>query len=362
MARLGLGPFWRTAFANDLDPGKTAAYARAFGDEALTTGDVWKIDAADLPGHADLAWASFPCQDLSLAGARAGLDAPRSGAFWGFWRLITALAADGRAPRVMVLENVTGLLTSHGGRDFTALSAVLAGAGYAFGALELDAAHFVPQSRPRVFIVASRASPPAALRSAGSSAPFHTAAVCAAHARLTGESAQRWVWWRLPAPPLRNTALADILDAHAARWHTPEQTAALLAMMTPRQRDKVEAARADGALHVGALFRRVRAERNGRAQRAEVRFDGIAGCLRTPAGGSSRQMLLFVEGPRTRSRLMTARESARLMGLPDDYPLPTSESQALKLVGDGVAPPVVRWLSAHLLEPLARAPAPRTRA
>ena len=95
-------------------------------------------------------------------------------------------------------------------------------------------------------------------------------------------------------------------------------------------------------------------------QRAEVRFDGIAGCLRTPAGGSSRQTLLFVDGAHIRSRLLTAREGARLMGLPDDYPLPSSQSQGLHLVGDGVAAPVVRWLSAHLLEPLARA-APRAK-
>lgn len=359
MARLGLGPFWRTAFANDLDPNKTAAYARAFGDAALVTADVWSLDPAQLPGRADLAWASFPCQDLSLAGARAGLDAPRSGAFWGFWRLITALAADKRAPRTMVLENVTGLLTSHGGRDFTTLAGVLADAGYAFGALEIDAAHFVPQSRPRVFVVATHGAPPAAMRTRGPVAPFHSDGVRAAHARLSGEVAARWIWWRLPAPPLRNTALVDLIDADAANWRTPEQTDALLAMMSARQREKVEAARASGGPQVGAVFRRVRVEDGAKVQRAEVRFDGIAGCLRTPAGGSSRQMLLFVEGPRTRSRLMTAREGARLMGLPDDYPLPQSESQALKLVGDGVAAPVVRWLSAHLLEPLTRTAGPR---
>ncbi len=355
MARLGLGDFWRVTFANDLDPDKTAAYARAFGDADLRTGDVWSVETDDLPGHADLAWASFPCQDLSLAGARAGLDAPRSGAFWGFWRLIQELARESRAPRLLVLENVAGLLTSRGGMDFSALATVLADAGYTFGALEIDAAHFVPQSRPRVFVVATKDSAPAPLRTAGPSAPFHGDGVRAAHARLEPRVAARWVWWRLPAPPLRNASLADIIEeAPAACWHSPEKTQRLLDMMSPRQRAKVVAEQARAAPAVGALFRRVRTEAGVKQQRAEVRFDGLAGCLRTPAGGSSRQTLLFVDGSRIRSRLMTAREGARLMGLPDDYPLPSSQSRGLHLVGDGVAAPVVRWLSAHLLEPLAR--------
>ena len=74
----------------------------------------------------------------------------------------------------MVVENVVGLLTSHGGADFTALCRALAEQGYRFGALEIDAARFVPQSRPRVFVIATRTPPAAGL--CGDS-PFHTRAV-----------------------------------------------------------------------------------------------------------------------------------------------------------------------------------------
>ncbi|MDX2233012.1 MAG: DNA cytosine methyltransferase [Hyphomonadaceae bacterium] len=360
MARIGLGDAWRVTFANDVDPSKTAAYAAAFGDAHLRRGDIWSLETRELPGRADLAWASFPCQDLSLAGARGGLDATRSGAFWGFWRLMEALAAEGRAPRILALENVTGLLTSRGGRDFTTLAGVLAHAGYTVGALQVDAAHFVPQSRPRVFVIAVRGAAPAALRAPGPSLPFHTDSIMIAHARLDARTAAHWAWWKLPMPPLRNADLVDLLDDPAtSEWHPPDHTAALVAMMSPRQREKLATVQASGTHAVGALFRRVRMEDGVKVQRAEARFDGVAGCLRTPAGGSSRQTLLFVEGDRLRSRLMTAREGARLMGLPDDYPLPASQSRGLHLVGDGVAAPVVRWLSAHLLEPLARAaPAP----
>ena len=89
-------------------------------------------------------------------------------------------------------------------------------------------------------------------------------------------------------------------------------------------------------------------------QRAEARFDEIAGCLRTPAGGSSRQIVLIVEGRSLRSRLMSARETARLMGLPEDYMLPGSYADAYHLTGDGVVVPAVRHLAQHVLEPALR--------
>lgn len=359
MARLGLGPRWRVVFANDFDPGKAAAYRRAWADEVMREGDVAALTPADLPGEAALAWASFPCQDLSLAGARGGLAAPRSGAFWGFWKAIEGLAAEGRAPRTLVLENVTGLLTSHGGADFDALAGALAGGGYSFGALEVDAVHFTPQSRPRIFVIATRGPAPKALRANEASAPFHTDGIRAAAARLPEAVAAKWVWWRLAQPALRNTRLADVLENDdGVRWNSDALTGELIAMMSPLQRAKLAAEQARRTPVVGALFRRVRVEHGAKVQRAEVRFDGIAGCLRTPTGGSSRQTLMFVDGERVRSRLLTAREGARLMGIPDDYPLPDTESKGLHLVGDGVAVPVVRWLSEHLLEPLASNAAP----
>jgi DNA (cytosine-5)-methyltransferase 1 len=87
-------------------------------------------------------------------------------------------------------------------------------------------------------------------------------------------------------------------------------------------------------------------------QRAEVRFDDVAGCLRTPAGGSSRQLILVVDSNEVKSRLISTRETARLMGLPDDYVLPEKYNEAYHLTGDGVVVPVVRHLAENLLEPL----------
>ena len=140
-----------------------------------------------------------------------------------------------------------------------------------------------------------------------------------------------------------------------ATWDSTEKTQRLLDQMSPLQRARVDALRESGRREVGAVFRRIRVERGERVQRAEARFDGLAGCLRTPAGGSSRQILLFIEGDQVRSRLVSPREAARLMGAPDHYPLPDGQTAALHLFGDAVCVPVVRWLTQELLAPLAGA-------
>lgn len=353
LARLGLSDRFACMFANDIDGAKARAYEAAFGTGEMHQGDVWALNPKDLPGQAALAWASFPCQDLSLAGARRGLAAPRSGAFWGVHRLFDRLVQEGREPAILALENVSGLLTSHAGADFSALVQALDELGYRVGALEIDAALFVPQSRPRLFIVAARKAPPQ-LMAAAPSTPFHGAALRAAVARLPDKTRKHWVWWSLPQPPKRNTRLEDLLEPDdQAHWNSAEQTRKLIEQMSVLQRERVAALQDVGGRHVGAVFRRIRIEHGLRVQRAEARFDGLAGCLRTPTGGSSRQLLLFVEGDRLRSRLLAPREAARLMGVPDHFPLPSTQSSALHLLGDGVCVPVVRWLSEHLLAPLA---------
>lgn len=352
MARLGIGDRWRCLEAVDFDPVKAAAYRDNFGDDHLAVADVWNLSAADLPGRADLAWASSPCQDLSLAGARAGLSGGRSSAFWGFWRLVEQLDAEGRAPDTIVVENVSGLLTSAGGADLAALCAAFAERGYRFGALEIDASLWLPQSRPRLFVIATRAESEGLTRAAPDGL-FHGAGVRAAYDRLPDALRSGWLWWRLDAPARRNEELGDLLEPDAAvRWLAPDATDRLLALVAGPSRSRLEAALRCGERAVGAGYRRVRIEQGRRVQRLELRFDGLAGCLRTPAGGSSRQFLLVTEAGRLRARRLGPREAARLMGLPEDYRLPPAETAALKLCGDGVAVPVVRALAEQVLTPL----------
>jgi len=355
MARAGLGPSWKCLFANDFDAKKAASYALNWGAEHLKIGDVAAVTTADLPGSADLAWASFPCQDLSLAGAGAGLKGDRSGTFWPFWKLMTKLGEEGRGPRLIVLENVCGALTSHGGKDFAAIGAALSKAGYRYGAVVMDAVDFVPQSRPRLFIIGVHKTQPIP-QSVVAPAPdpnWHSAALIGAYKGLAKGCRDAWVWWRLPAPPVRNTVFADLVEENpqGVQWHTPEQTRKLLDMMSAVNRAKVSTAKKAGRRMVGAIYKRTRLDETGaKVQRAEIRFDDIAGCLRTPSGGSSRQVIMLVDGDTIRSRLLSPREAARLMGLPDEYRLPENYNEAYHLAGDGVAVPVVRFLAANILE------------
>jgi DNA (cytosine-5)-methyltransferase 1 len=235
------GDGWRTLFANDFDPAKADAYAANWGERPRVA-DIWSLTSADISGRPDLAWASSPCQDFSLAGARAGLAGERSSALLGFWRLMQALGAEGRAPRVIVVENVVGLLTASGGRDFTALCTAMTEAGYRVGALELDAAAHVPQSRPRVFVVAARGQPGAL--AAGMSGPGHTRAVLQAHAALPERVQAAWAWWRLPAPPRRNTDLASVLlpDDAVRCWWSAAKTERLVEQMQPLHRARLDLA------------------------------------------------------------------------------------------------------------------------
>jgi len=108
-----------------------------------------------VPGAVDLLCGGFPCQDLSVAGRRAGLAGARSGLFFEFVRLATELR-----PRWLLLESVPGLLSSNGGRDFAVVLAALGDAGYGVGWRVLDSRWFgVPQRRRRVFLVGHLGGP-----------------------------------------------------------------------------------------------------------------------------------------------------------------------------------------------------------
>lgn len=355
MARAGLGEGWRCLFANDFDAKKAESYRANWGGGELHVGDVRKISTAQLPGRADLVWASFPCQDLSLAGAGAGLKGERSGTFWPFWSLMKELRKEGRHPPLIVLENVCGALTSHGGKDFTEICKALADEGYKFGALVIDAALFLPQSRPRLFIIAAREDVvvPSSSKRRSANTPFHTRALQAAYERLPTTLKDSWLWWRLPTPPKRKKSLASVIekDPGGVAWHESFQTKAIIDKMSPLHRKRLAEAKKQKGCVVGAAFKRMRTDGRGQSvQRTEVRFDGVAGCLRTPAGGSSRQILFVVKGAEVRTRLISAREAARLMGLSENYRLPKRHNEAIHLIGDGLAIPVVRFLAKHLIE------------
>ncbi|RJO69518.1 MAG: DNA (cytosine-5-)-methyltransferase [Myxococcales bacterium] len=355
LAGLGLGKRWTRLWANDIDPRKGEIFARNFGEGSIRIDDVSNVKASELPGPADLAWASFPCQDLSLAGWRRGMTAEHSGAFWEFWRIIRELQNDGRAPKLLAIENVVGLLY---GESFTGLCEALASLGYRFGAVVIDAKHFVPQSRPRVFIVAidqdldvsdfRLGAPPV------KASLWHPPTLVKTVKNFDLDLKARWIWWNLPKPMKNGVSLAKIItdpDAHDPSWFSNEEVARLLGLMNDLHRKRVESAKAkNGTLSVLTVYKRMRRGE----QRAEVRDDNISGCLRVPGGGSSRQTVIIVRHGKVKARLMSRRELARLMGAPDSFWLPTHYNNTYRAMGDAVAVPAVRWLADRLLTPLAQ--------
>lgn len=348
LVRLGLeAAGWTVAYANDIDSMKRGLYDAHFEDAAehFCLGDIHQISAGDIPA-VDLATASFPCTDLSVAGGRAGIRAGESSAFWGFVRVLRDMGE--RRPPVILLENVVGFLTSHEGRDFVDALKALGSLGYSFDPIVLDARWFVPQSRPRLFVVGVLAPsvPVKALLATRTRPPALVRAILSAPQ----------VRWRLsehPEPPrgseLSLTDIVERLPDDAPEWWPKQRARYFFNQLSPRHLAVAKEMVRGEDWSYGTAFRRVRLQPDGRKRSmAELRTDGVAGCLRTPKGGSGRQ-ILFRGGKGTYNvRLLTPRECARLMGA-DEFCVSGSLNNALFGFGDAVCVPAVTWLAENVL-------------
>lgn len=349
LVRDGLGLWFKTVWANDICPKKAAIYAANFGDQELSLKPIEQVSGSEVP-PVDLAWASFPCQDLSLAGKLAGMKrGSRSGLFWEWLRVLDEMPAHAK-PRVLAIENVVGFLIAENGAHFRDAYMALRERNYRVGALVIDTIHFLPQSRPRAFVVAAQEdSDVEGLTSEEPDTLWHPKSVLTAY-KLVGDP--NWAWWTLPKPPSRTQTFAEICEFDVPA-DPPEITERMLGMLSPVNRAKLDKAIASGKQLAGTGYKRTRRDAKGKKrQRLEIRFDGIAGCLRTPEGGSSRQVVLIVDKGKVKTRLMTVRETARLMGAPEEFKIPGSYNDGYKATGDAVGVPVTKCLAENLLSPL----------
>ncbi|MDP6443227.1 MAG: DNA (cytosine-5-)-methyltransferase [Pirellulaceae bacterium] len=351
---------WRCEYANDIDEKKAQMYEDQFGSSPhFHLGDVWEIDdvLARISNRPFLATASFPCTDMSLAGHQRGFDGAESSAFFGFVEVIKRLGDD--KPAVLMLENVLGFLTARGGGDFRAAVELLGELGYFVDAIVLDAKHFVPQSRPRLFVFGyAHSLANQLIHSTGALLddpwlravdrvpqlrPRRLRQAMNAFAPQSG-----WATLALPSPGRPDRELDQVIDQDGDQnWWDRDQVERHYEMMSDLHKEEVDRWRRQEDPTVATIYRRVRQGQ----QRAEVRSDGVAGCLRTPRGGSARQIVLVAGDNDLRMRWMSPREYARLQGA-DEFAIRRSESQALFGFGDAVCVPVVEWIDQHILTPL----------
>ncbi len=348
--RMGLeAAGWRVAYANDWSDERAQMYEGFFG-ESYQVKDIFSVAVEDVP-QATLATCSFPCIDLSLAGKGEGINGRHSGAFWGFYEILKRQGE--KAPPIVLLENVTGWLYSNGGKDFGATAKSLNELGYACDAFMLNARSFVPQSRPRLFMAGVKStaveddSPYFSSRSKKLMPPRLKTLM------LENDSV-RWARLNIPEPPTyKNEGLSEYiierLSQDDPRWWSEDKVDKHLAMMPLSHLEMVKRMAGQKKVRYRTFFRR----RRPAGQQAEVRTDDIAGCLRTAVGGSGKQFLVAAGNASIQMRTLTAREYARLQGVPDRFPIvANTERQSLSAFGDAVCVPVVKWLATEVLRPL----------
>lgn len=298
----------------------------------------------DLLKPVDLITYGFPCQDLSVAGARAGLDGKRSGLFFEATRIIREMreATDGRYPRVVIAENVPGLLSADNGNAMGRLLDELAHLGaVVIEWATLDAQHFgVPQRRRRVFVAAGFDS-----RGFGAEPLFPLAESCEGHRGTFGETRETAPRESSPSAhgsgeplltPVAKVVRSGARDANGDL--PPEVWAEVSVAPTLNAFDNGGESRAT----VLAFTQN---------QRDEVRAVEVPGALAASPGMKQQTFMALDLGVRR----LTPRETERLQGFPDDWTRydadgkELSDSARYRMTGNAVAVPVAQWVARQLL-------------
>lgn len=339
----GLSNNFKTIWANDIDASKAEVYDKNISDCKILVQDISSVDSNEIP-CADMFWASFPCQDLSLAGNYQGLSGSRSSLVNEFFRILEAKEELNR-PSIVILENVYGLITSNHGHDFLYIHSRLTNLGYNAGAVVLDAAHWVPQSRVRVFIIAVKRDINISRYTFNTPNWTHPFAL-----RRVASKLNDFIYWHLDKPGETKYSLEKIIDRNVQFDKDKSKNYSNLI-----KKDHLEMLNSKLNLNPNSVFTGYKRTRDG-VQTLEIRFDNIAGCLRTATGGSSKQLAIYKNEDDLIIRYLTPREAARLMGAPDSFWLPSNKNNAYTAMGDAVAFPVTAFLSdfvAGILENIA---------
>ena len=352
---------WNAVVANDNDPKKTRAYKANFPDVPFNVCDVRVLDLCDYPAPR-LVTASFPCIDLSQAGNRQGLNGEHSSLVRTFLEKVALLTAAGKKPEFLLIENVPNLLSIHNGAALEEILGILTELGYGFDVVQVDAKHFTPQSRNRVFIIAVDLEHHPLKHQVFPDDHLHRHKLAETYRK---NPKLPWFFFDFPHLPVRQISLRDVIEqipASSSTWWNKKEADYFWSLVEHDHKKRLEALLQNGGNHVFTAVRRLRRRRK-REQIFNIRFDGLASCLRTPRGGSSTQYVVVIENGLLRGRRLTALESARLQGvcLPDcapNFQLVGSETDIRFAFGDAVCVPAVRWVVEHSIEQLISNDAP----
>ncbi len=276
----------KCVFSSEIDKFARKTYSKNFGD--VPHGDISKIDTYDIPDH-DILCAGFPCQPFSPAGisSRSSLGKPsgfqdtRGTLFFEICRIIKA-----KKPKAVFLENIKNLRTHDGGKTFRVMVNALDSLGYAVYCTIQDSNHYVPQHRERIYIACFREDPQPGFF-------------------LFPESME-----------LEKTVLGDILEENVpAKYTLKDGTWNCLQTHSKRHKER------------GNGFKYNLMGKNDVAKTLFARYykDGS-------------EILIKTDG---NPRKLTPRECARLMGFPENFEIPVSDTQAYKQFGNSVVVPVV---------------------
>ena len=362
----GLEPHgWTCRWANDISANKQETYIANYGSDEFWLGDIW--DVAKTPNMIEddvfLYTASFPCTDLSVAGARAGLAGAESGTLHAFIEILSQKRDAGTKPKVVLLENVRGFLTSNDGLDVAETVRLLNSLDYRVDIIDLDAIHFSAQSRPRVFVIAvDNTLAPDVMVCKGKinildswwsyfdkSPIMRTEKI---RKIILANPHLEWGLFDIKGVPVSDTRLIDIVEtdesSNSLSWWNDERKAHIHSQMNDRHLRILEEMVAGDNYSYGTVYRRMR---KGRSM-AELRTDGYAGCLRTPKGGSSKQIVIQAGKGDWKVRLLTPREYARLQGVRDSFILPDNANKGYYAMGDAVCVPVIEFIAEQILNPV----------
>ncbi len=344
LVKRGLEPEgFEVVFANDIDDVKKRIYEANNQTSEFVLSDIRKLRGWEIP-RIELAAASFPCTDVSVAGMRAGSEGRNSSLVNEFLRIVREMGI--RKPEVILLENVLGFASSNEGGFLRSTVANLNSMGYVCDVIVLDAVRFVPQSRPRLFVIGwfgNLCEPELSFNSE-------------VHPPWVGKFRERYpelTIRSLSLPPLPNCSstledVVDKLDRDNPLWWNGDRVRGFVDSLSPIQSKRLQGMKLSPAVQWATAYRRTR---HGKAV-WEIRNDQISGCLRTGRGGSSRQALVEAGLGEFRVRWMTAREYCRLQGAPDIDLGGATENQGRFALGDAVCVPTISWLARNALMPL----------